>query len=90
MTKDLMVKNKKNKNTIFTIEQEGSTFNLYVDTKCVSLGREQVKELIIFLKDSIKFEETPCDHCQFNPPSIFDEKPCALCPAVIDKNFWLS
>lgn len=82
MTKDLLVKNKKNKNTIFTIEQEGNVFNLYIDTKCVSLNREQVKELISFFKDSIEFKETPCNYCKFNPPSCLNEKPCVNCPAI--------
>ena len=24
---------------------------------------------------------SPCDVCRFNPPSSFDGKPCAICPA---------
>ena len=26
-------------------------------------------------------ELTPCDVCQFNPPSSGDGKPCLMCPA---------
>ena len=26
-------------------------------------------------------ELSPCDVCQFDPPSSFDGKPCAVCPA---------
>ena len=25
---------------------------------------------------------TPCDLCIYNPPSSFDGKPCAACPAI--------
>ena len=25
---------------------------------------------------------SPCDLCAYNPPSSFDEKPCAMCPAT--------
>lgn len=25
---------------------------------------------------------SPCDACAYNPPSSFDGKPCAICPAI--------
>lgn len=35
------------------------------------------------LRDSTKkMTKTPCDLCEYNPPSSKDGKPCLICPAT--------
>lgn len=43
---------------------------------------EALGDAIEALKEKKEREKlTPCDVCQFNPPSSGDGKPCCMCPA---------
>ena len=33
------------------------------------------------LNNGVVVDGSPCDLCDFNPPSSFDGKPCTICPA---------
>ena len=41
----------------------------------------QVEGIAMSRKVKDRRLESPCDLCEFDPPSSFDGKPCCMCPA---------
>lgn len=52
--------------------------------ECEQFYREQ-KQMAEMALSALRAQQEhpgPCDLCAYNPPSSFDGKPCAMCPAT--------
>lgn len=69
-------------------EELRKTFSCQIEKEENHFGRMHLQTTIDVIDTTLsairaqKEYTSPCDLCGYNPPSRFDGKPCALCPAV--------
>ena len=65
-------------------DNQGTVYcNPYEQRQDMSMESEDIIERYGKEKKRGNWEYTsPCDLCAYNPPSSFDGKPCAMCPAT--------
>lgn len=64
----------------FAIQEDG---NLILTDDCGNIAYPPAGRFNVVFADGVQQEHiAPCDLCAYNPPSSFDGKPCAMCPAT--------
>lgn len=69
-------------------EELRKTFSCQIEKEENHFGRMHLQTTIDVIDTTLsairaqKEYTSPCDLCRYNPPSSFDGKPCALCPAA--------
>lgn len=64
----------------------------FVMSKCLTIdecrGMGRARDMIIDCVKNVPSVQliTPCDLCRYSPPSVTDNKPCVICPAVRRKD----
>ena len=68
-----------------TIERAKQLAKKWANGYVCSLREGEAEEYHKLCFSALQYQQehtSPCDLCAYNPPSSFDGKPCAMCPAT--------